>query len=57
MNMTSNNAWRALVDSVPQELVRTPEMSGPHLKAMMPAHPARMTQLMQKQEQMMRNMR
>ena len=56
MNMTADQAWSATVDSLRQDLVRMPEMSGSELKAMMPAHHARMTRLMQMHRDMMGRM-
>jgi hypothetical protein len=57
MNMPADQAWNATVDSLRQDLVRMPEMSGSELKAMMPAHHARMTRLMQMHRDMMGRMK
>ncbi|HWG32546.1 MAG TPA: hypothetical protein VN650_00165, partial [Gemmatimonadaceae bacterium] len=46
MNMSADPAWTALVDSVRQDLVRMPDVSGPQLKTFMTAHHARMDRLM-----------
>ena len=57
MNMPANTAWTATVDSLRQDIVRMPDVSGPELKVMMPAHRARMTRLMQMHRDMMAKMR
>ena len=57
MNMPANTAWTATVDSLRQDLVRMPDMGGPELKVMMPAHHARMTRLMQMHRDMMAKMK
>ena len=56
MNMTADAAWNATADSLRQDLVRMPDMSAQELKAMMPAHRARMTRLMQMHRDMMARM-
>jgi hypothetical protein len=57
MNMAANQAWTSTVDSLRQDLVRMPEMSGTELREMMPAHHARMTRLMQMHRDMMGRVR
>lgn len=56
MQMTGNPEWSATVDSLRQDLVRLPELSGPELSTMMPAHHARVTRLSAMHQQMMRAM-
>jgi hypothetical protein len=56
MNMTPDQAWNATADSLRQDLARMPDMSAQELKAMMPAHRARMTRLMQMHRNMMARM-
>ena len=53
MSMPADPAWTATVDSIRKDLVRMPEMSGAELKALVPAHHARVTRLMQMHRQMM----
>lgn len=57
MNMPADQAWSATVDSLRQDLVRMPGMSGSELKAIMPAHHARLTRLMQMHRDMMGRMK
>lgn len=57
MNMPGDQAWNATADSLRQDLTRMPELSGQELKAMMPAHHARMTRLMQMHRDMMGRMK
>jgi hypothetical protein len=57
MNMPGDQAWNATVDSLRQDLTLMPELSGQALKAMMPAHHARMTRLMQMHRDMMGRMK
>lgn len=45
MNMKTDVAWNALVDSLRQDLVHMPEMTSQGLKGMMPAHAARVQRL------------
>ena len=45
IHMTGDAAWTATVDSLRQDLVRMPDLSAGDLKAMMPAHMARITGL------------
>lgn len=56
MNMTADAAWNATADSLRQDLARMPDLSAQELKAMMPAHRARMTRLMQMHRDMMGRM-
>ena len=56
MNMATDAAWSATVDSLRQDLVRMPEMSADELKAFMPAHEARLNRLMESHRAMMGNM-
>jgi hypothetical protein len=56
MNMAADQAWTALADSLREDLRRMPEMSGQQLKAMMPAHHARVTRLMEMHRDMMGRM-
>ena len=56
MNMSADPAWTALVDSVRQDLVRMPDVSGPQLKTFMTAHHARMDRLMAMHREMMSRM-
>ena len=53
MNMPSDPAWNATVDSIRQDLIRMPDMSGKELKAMMPAHEARVMRLLDMHERML----
>lgn len=57
MNMAADAAWTATADSVRQDLVRMPDMSAAELKAMIPAHQARMMGLMQMHRAMMGKMK
>ena len=57
MNMAGNAEWVALMDSVRQDLVRTPDMSAEQLKAAMPGHQSRLSRLMQKHRDMMKDMK
>jgi hypothetical protein len=57
MNMPGDQAWNATADSLRHDLTRMPELSGQELKAMMPAHHARMTRLMQMHRDMMGRMK
>jgi Cu(I)/Ag(I) efflux system membrane protein CusA/SilA len=56
MNMASDAAWTATVDSLRDDLVRMPEMSGAELKAFIPAHGARVSRLMEMHRAMMGGM-
>lgn len=57
MDMTSNTAWNATVDSLRQDLTRMPEMSASELQQFMPAHGARVMRLMESHRSMMGNMK
>ncbi len=56
MNMQTDAAWNATVDSLRQDLVRLPELPGSELPSFMPAHQARMMRLMEAHRTMMANM-
>ena len=47
MNMATDSAWSATVDSLRQDLGRMSAMAASEMMAMMPAHRARMMRLMQ----------
>ena len=53
MNMPADPAWSATVDSIRQDLIHMPDMSGKELKAMMPAHGARVMRLLDTHERML----
>lgn len=55
-NMSATPAWTVTVDSLRLDLTRVPELSGAELKAMMPAHMARMTRLIEMHQTMMQQM-
>ena len=57
MNMPANAAWTATMDSVRQDLIHLPDMTGRDLKATMPAHHARITRLLQMHRDMMGKMK
>lgn len=57
MNMPADAAWTATIDSVRQDLTHMPEMSGAELKALMPAHHARVTRLLQAHREMLGRMK
>ena len=57
MNMTGDAAWTATADSIRADLTRMPDLSAPELKAMMPAHHARIMRLMEMHDAMMKNMK
>lgn len=57
MNMAADAGWSATVDSLRQDLVRMPEMSGAELQAFTPGHQARLERLMQMHQAMMGGMR
>jgi hypothetical protein len=57
MNMQGDRAWTATADSLRQDLLRMPELSGQELKTMMPAHQARVTRLMKMHRDMMGRMK
>ena len=56
MNMAADAPWTATVDSLRQDLVRMPELTGAELEAMMPAHHQRAVRLMEMHREMMRGM-
>ena len=56
MNMPADAAWTATTDSVRQDLARLPELSKEQLKQAIPAHHARMMELMQMHRDMMAKM-
>jgi len=56
MNMQTDAAWNATVDSLRQDLVRLPELPASELTSFMPAHQARMMRLMEAHRAMMANM-
>ena len=53
MNMPGDQVWNATADALRQDLTRMPELSGQELKAMMPAHHARIMRLLQAHRDMM----
>ncbi len=55
MNMQTDAAWNATVDSLRQDLVRLPELPASELASFMPAHQARMRRLMEAHGAMMAN--
>ena len=57
MNMSGDAAWTATIDSVRQDLVNLPEMSGAELSTFMPAHHRRVMRLMEAHTAMMKNMK
>lgn len=57
MNVPSDAAWTATVDSLRQDLTRMPEMSASELQQFMPGHGARVRRLMESHGTMMGNMR
>ena len=57
MNMAADESWNATVDSLRQDLVRMPEMSGTELSGFMPAHEARLTRLMEMHRSMVASMK
>ncbi|MGI9179069.1 MAG: hypothetical protein ACR2H9_00950 [Longimicrobiaceae bacterium] len=56
MNMAADGRWNATVDSLRQDLVRMPEMNMDEMRALMPAHHARVTRLMEMHRGMMGDM-
>lgn len=56
MNMASDTAWTATVDSLRQDMIRMPDMNAQELQEFMPGHRARMTRLMEMHGSMMGNM-
>jgi hypothetical protein len=57
MNMASDNAWNATVDSLRQDLTRMPEMQTSELQQLMSAHRIRVTRLMESHRKMMSDMK
>lgn len=57
MDMQGDAGWQTTMDSVRQDLVRMPEMSGAELRGFIAAHHARMTRLMDMHRSMMSSMR
>ena len=57
MNMQPDAGWTALMDSVRQDLVRLAEMKAQQAKTFMPDHHGRLTRLMQRHGDMMKNMK
>lgn len=57
MNMPADAKWTALTDSVRQDLVRLPDMSGTELRSFMPEHGGRVMRLMQMHRTMMGGMK
>jgi len=56
MQMPTDAAWDATVDSLRSDLTRMPEMSDAELQAMMPQHDRRVTRLMEMHTGMMGRM-
>lgn len=56
MNMPSDAAWTATVDSLRRDLTRMPEMSASELHQFMPTHEARVKRLMDSHRAMMGSM-
>lgn len=56
MNMQTDAAWTATVDSLRRDLVQLPELGGSELQAFMPAHRDRTMRLMQMHRSMMQDM-
>ena len=54
MNMSADAAWTATIDSVRQDLIAMPELTGREIAAAMPAHEGRMMRLMGMHTTMMR---
>lgn len=55
-NMPASAAWMATRDSVSRDLMRLPNMSARDIQAMLPAHQARVSRLMQMHQGMMGSM-
>ena len=53
MSMPADTAWNATLDSVRQDIIGMPEMSGEQLREMMADHHARLMRLMQMHRDMM----
>ena len=56
MNMASDAAWTATVDSIRSDLTTMPNLSAEETAAMMPAHRARVERLMSMHQAMMERM-
>lgn len=56
MNMKSDAAWQATLDSLRQDNLRLPEMSTAELRSFMPAHGGRVSRLMDMHKSMMAKM-
>ncbi|MGQ0563190.1 MAG: hypothetical protein ACT443_15120 [Gemmatimonadota bacterium] len=54
MNMATDQAWNALVDSIRTDLRRMPEMSAAEMHALMPDHHRRVMRLMESHRSMER---
>lgn len=57
MNMASDKAWNATVDSLRQDLTRMTEMSASDLQQFMSGHTARVSRLMTSHQAMMKDMK
>lgn len=57
MNMSGDAAWIATIDSVRQDLIALPELSGAELATFMQGHHRRMMRLMEAHRAMMANMK
>ncbi|HSL70280.1 MAG TPA: hypothetical protein VK864_08545 [Longimicrobiales bacterium] len=57
MNLMADTTWNALADSVRNDMMRMPGMSGPELQTFLPQHGARMTRLMESHQRMMESHR
>lgn len=55
-NMQGDARWDATIDSLQQDLARMPQLSAEEMQALMPAHHARMTRLMEMHRGMMPGM-
>jgi hypothetical protein len=53
MNMTTDAAWNAMVDSLRSDLIRMPGMGAAELATLMPAHRERVERLMSMHAAMM----
>ncbi len=56
MNMKTDAAWQATIDSLRQDNIRLPEMSASELRTFMPEHRARVMRLMEMHRSMMAKM-
>ena len=55
MNMPTDAAWNSTIDSLRQDLVRLPELTGVQLRTAMPSHMDRVTRLSEMHQRMMRS--